>query len=185
LAARVLFERPENAPLPPRTHMLQQVDFADGAWLVDVAFGGKSPAAPLRLAADVEQSTPRESCRLIESDGDFILQWQAGADWRPLYRIVMQPQLAVDFEPANWLTSTHPDSRFTNNLIAALPGEGRRYTLFNREFRTRFTDGRLETRALEKADELLDVLEAEFSLALTGDDQSGLTDLFPRLPKAA
>ena len=185
LAARVLFERPEDAPLPPRTHMLQRVDFDDGALLVDVAFGGQSPAAPLRLATDAAQPTPRESCRLVERDGDLVLQWQAGGEWRPLYRIVLQPQQPVDFEPANWLTSTHPASRFTNNLVGALPAEGRRYTLFNREFRTRYTDGRLETRALEKADELLDVLGDRFGLALTAEDRSGLTDLFPRLPSAA
>ncbi|HVO02668.1 MAG TPA: arylamine N-acetyltransferase [Candidatus Cybelea sp.] len=180
LAARVLFERPETAPLPPRTHMLQKVDFDHGSYIVDVAFGGQTPAAPLPLEADIEHPTPRESCRLIQrSDGEIEVESLMG-EWRKLYRFSLQALEPVDFEPANWLTSTHPESRFTTNLIAALPGEGCRYALFNRELRIRFPDGRVDVKPVADAFELTALLRERFTLALSDEDCATLAERFLR-----
>jgi N-hydroxyarylamine O-acetyltransferase len=177
LAARVLYERPEF-PLPPRSHMLQRVEFDGGAVFADVAFGGFTPGGLLRDQPTIAQPTPRETCRLIPVGDELDLQAQLGEAWRTLYRIAPHPHLPVDYEQANWHVSTHPDSYFVSNLIAALPGEGRRYTLFNTEFRTRYPDGRLETERIAGAGRLIEILEGRFGLALTPADRDALSAAF-------
>jgi N-hydroxyarylamine O-acetyltransferase len=86
--------------------------------------------------------------------------------------------LPIDFEHANWFVSTHPDSFFVNNLIAAIPGEGCRYTLFNKEFRTRWPDGRVETGILDDATALAAKLQERFGLAVPSADISALSSAF-------
>jgi len=172
LAARVLFERPEF-PLPPRSHMLQRVDFDQESYLVDVAFGGQTPSGLLRWEPHIAQATARESCRLVPAGDELDLQALMG-EWRLLYRIAPHAHLPVDFEQANWHVSTHPDSYFVNNLIACIPGEGCRYTLFNNLFRRRVPDGRVEERVIASGDELVALLDETFTLRLPEADRAQL-----------
>jgi len=174
LAARVLFERPDEMPLPPRSHMLQRVDFDEGSYLVDVAFCGQTPSGLLRWEPHTAQATARESCRLVPVGDELDLQALMG-EWRLLYRIAPHPHLPVDFEQANWHVSTHPDSYFVNNLIACIPGEGCRYTLFNDRFRIRTPDGRVEEKIIASADELVALLNDPFTLRLSEDDRARLS----------
>lgn len=177
LAARVLFDRPEF-PLPPRSHMLQRVDFEEGAFLADVAFGGQTPGGLLRWVPHVAQSTPRESCRLVPAGDEFDLEVLHGTEWRLLYRIAPHPHLPVDYEQANWHVSTHPDSYFVNNVILAIPAEGCRYTLFNDEFRTRYPDGRVDVEVVAGPEGLLRLLEDRFELSLPAADRTALAELY-------
>jgi N-hydroxyarylamine O-acetyltransferase len=170
----VLFERSDPA-MPPRSHMLLMVDLEDGLYLADVAFGGQTPPLPLKFAVNVEQPTTHEPYRLRRTeDGELDLQAQMAGQWGTLYRFTLHPQLPVDFEQANWHVSTHPDSFFATNVIAAIPGEGCRYTLFNKEFRTRWPDGRVETTVLNDAPDLASVLRERFLLSLSEAEISGL-----------
>jgi N-hydroxyarylamine O-acetyltransferase len=178
LAARVLFDRPEF-PLPPRSHMLQRVDFDSGSYLVDVAFGGQTPAGLLRFEPHTAQATARESCRLVPAGDELDLQALLGTEWRLLYRIAIHPHLPVDYEQANWHVSTHPDSYFVNNLIVAIPGEGRRFTLFNDTFRARTPDGGVEERTIGSGDELTGLLEDTFTIALTAEDRQRIAQRLP------
>jgi N-hydroxyarylamine O-acetyltransferase len=174
LAARVLWERKDPA-MPPRSHMLMMVDLEDGLYLCDVAFGGQTPPQPLTLAVGAEQATSHEPYRIRRTeDGELDLQALMAGEWGTLYRFTLHPQLPIDFEAANWYVSTHPDSFFTSNVIAAIPGEGCRYTLFNREFRTRWPDGRVETTVLAGTTELASVLRERFLLVIPEADVAPL-----------
>lgn len=178
LAARVLYER-SDPTLPPRSHMLLMVDLDEGLYLADVAFGGQTPPQPLSLAVGVKQATTHEPYRLRRTeDGELDLQALMSGQWGTLYRFTLHPQLPVDFEHANWHVSTHPDSFFLNNLIVAMPGEGCRYTLFNREFRKRWPDGRVETLALEDGKALAATLQEQFGIAVTDADANALSASF-------
>jgi N-hydroxyarylamine O-acetyltransferase len=178
LQARVLWER-GDAALPPRSHMLMMVDLDEGLYLADVAFGGQTPPVPLRFAVGVEQPTTHEPCRLRRTeDGELDLQALMAGQWGTLYRFTLHPQLPVDFEPANWYVSTHPDSFFVNNLIAVMPGEGVRYTLFNREFRTRWPDGRVETEVLKDATAFAAKLRQPFGIGISNTDLAALSAAF-------
>jgi N-hydroxyarylamine O-acetyltransferase len=179
LGARVMFERPDDLPLPPRSHMLQRVDFADAGYLVDVAFGGQAPGGLLRFEPHIAQATPRESCRLVPIGDELDLEALMGAEWRRLYRIAPHPHLPVDYEQANWHVSTHPDSYFVNNLIACIPGEGCRYTLFNDRLRTRTPDGKVEEEIVGSGDALVALLEQKFAIPLTAEERARVAQRFP------
>ena len=45
-------------------------------YLCDVGFGGLTPTAPVKLAADVEQPTPHETFRVVRMAGEFAVEAQ-------------------------------------------------------------------------------------------------------------
>lgn len=165
LAARVLWNRPEDA-VTPRSHMLLRVELGGETWLADVGFGGLTMTAPLRLSAGIEQETRHELFRLVERDGYYHVQANARGDWRTLYRFDLQEQHEVDYEVTNYFLSTSPASHFVTTLIAARALPDRRLALLNDRFSIHHLDGRSERREIETAPELADLLEAQFSIAL-------------------
>ena len=167
LAARVQWGRPAGT-IGPRTHMLLRVDLAEGSYVADVGFGGPTPTAPLALQAGSEQATPLGSFRLIAIGGEFDLEARLGKAWASLYRLSPHEQMAVDYEVANWFTSTHPNSLFVNHLIAARPDPAARYTLFNNKFTIHNTDGTTERHILGGDHELGEVLARHFGIASVG-----------------
>jgi N-hydroxyarylamine O-acetyltransferase len=169
LAARVQWGRPAGT-IGPRTHMLLRVDLAEGPYLADVGFGGPTPTAPLALQTGNEQATPHGSFRLVAAGGEFDLEARRGEGWASLYRFSPQEQMAVDYEVANWFTSTHPNSLFVNHLIAARSDPAARYTLFNNKFTVRNRDGTTERRTLNDVSEFGEVLAREFGIASVGAD---------------
>ncbi len=182
LAARVLWERKDPA-LPPRSHMLLMVDLEAGLFLADVAFGGQTPPVPLSFAVNIEQPTTHEPYRLRRTaEGDLDLECLMAGQWGVLYRFTLHPQQPVDFEHANWYTATHPESFFAQNLIAAIPGDGCRYTLFNREFRTRWPDGRAEAEVIDGVDGLMQSLERRFGIVLPEGERVTLAKAPPLAP---
>ena len=55
----------------------------------------------------------------------------------------------IDYEVANWFTSTYPASRFRNNLLIERLTPEVRVSLFNRRLTRRRTDGAVEEAVLE------------------------------------
>lgn len=175
LAARVMYGRPAGA-ITPRTHMLLRVEVDGAAWLADVGFGGATLCAPLAFAATGPQSTPLESARLAaQPDGLWTLAMQEGDAWSDVYRFESTPAEWVDYEVANWYTSTSPDSFFTGNLIACSVREGGRKALFNDRYTERDARGlRTCARTLAGEDDLMDCLHAGFGIDVSDFDASAL-----------
>jgi len=121
----------------------------------------------LVLEAGIEQKTRHEYFRFVPVDGEFDLQAKFGDVWTDLYRLSLQEQMPIDYEAVNWYTSTHPDSLFVRNLIAARPGPNCRYTLFNDKFTTRHVDGKAERRILNGAKDFGEVLSSCFGITLS------------------
>jgi N-hydroxyarylamine O-acetyltransferase len=165
LAARVLWNAPPGT-VTSRTHMLLQVDVAGTPYLADVGFGGLTLTAPLRFVADVEQETPHELARIVSAGTEFHMQARLGTDWHSLYRFDRQEQHPIDYELANWYTSTHPQSFFANGLMVARSDHDRRYTLRNTDFSVYHAGGRHERRVLATIAELKDALTGPFRLTL-------------------
>ncbi|MSU64677.1 MAG: arylamine N-acetyltransferase [Opitutus sp.] len=172
LAARVRWQVLPGFPTP-LTHMLLLVECDGARYIADVGFGSMSLTAPLALDTDAEQPTPHEPRRLVRqppaspADGGgtlFMQQARLGADWADVYQFSLQPQLPIDYELANWFTSTHPESRFRQNLTAARATDHCRHTILDREFTTRYPDGRVVKRAIASPDELLVLLAEYFDL---------------------
>ena len=84
LAGRVRWMAPPDSPLGPKTHMMLKVDLADGVYLADAGFGACLLDAPLRLEADIEQTTAMGTYRLTPSDGLLWLNAKRQGGWRTL-----------------------------------------------------------------------------------------------------
>jgi N-hydroxyarylamine O-acetyltransferase len=162
LAARVVWRRPPGL-IPARTHRLLAVRVDGATHLADVGFGGLTLTGVPRLE-EGEQETPHESCRLVREGEDWILQVRVGGEWDPLYRFDLHPQLAVDFEAANFQLAHDPASLFTQVLMAARATPDGRLTLRDLDFTFHGRDGTTRRRRLASETELFEVLEREFGL---------------------
>lgn len=165
LIARVRWQIPADVPTA-LTHMFLRVDLAEGPYLADVGFGSRSLYSPLALKYDCEQSGSFEPRRLIQRDGLVVHQSPHDGAWSDVYQFHLDPAPQIDFEIGNWFTSTHPQSRFKQNLTVARAGDDCRHVLLNTEWITRHSDGRVEKRTLRSPEELLTVLADTFGLHL-------------------
>jgi N-hydroxyarylamine O-acetyltransferase len=173
LIARVRWQVPDDVPTP-LTHMLLRVETECGPQLCDVGFGSMSLKQPLALKFDLEQPGSSEPRRLVRRSlsgpdpahyADQIRhQVRIGDDWLDAYHFTLEPAHSMDFELGNWFTSSHPQSRFIQNLVVARLHDTHRCTLMNREYTVRHDDGRVEKRIIESPEELLRVLADDFSL---------------------
>lgn len=165
LGARVLWGRAEDT-IMPRTHMLLRVEAKGAAWLCDVGFGGLTQTAPLSFEPGLEQRTPHEAFRLVGSDPDFRVQVRMEGDWRTLYRFDLSEQYAADYTISNYYLSTNPASMFVRSLLAARALPGRRYALLGNRLTIHETDGASTRREISSPDELVDVLDTMFDVAV-------------------
>lgn len=165
LAARVIWNRSDDA-ITSRGHMVLLVEVEGEQYIADVGFGGQTLTAPLRLELDIEQGTPHEPCRLIEHDGDFLLQAKIRDAWKSMYRFDLQRQHLVDYEVSSWYLSNHPQSHFVTGLRAARAMPGRRFNLLGKELTTHTLGADSTSRTLSSVDELCDTLETIFGIEL-------------------
>jgi N-hydroxyarylamine O-acetyltransferase len=164
LGGRVVWAfKGQRAPL---THRLTLVDLPEGRFIADVGFGGQSPTAPLRLEPGLQQATPHGSYRVVRDGDVFGLQLQLSDGWRTMYEFTLAAQAPVDFEVANWFTSTHPRSLFTQNLVVSRVVGETRVNLFNANLSVRHPDGRVEQSAMAGAAALGRLLEDVMGLEL-------------------
>lgn len=169
LFARVRWQVPPEVTTP-FTHMLLRVECEGASWIADAGFGSGSLTAPIRLVLDEPQPTPHEARRLVRRGDWHVHQTQTpSGQWEDLCVFTLTPTPAIDYEVSNWWTSTHPNSRFKQNLLLALAADGLRHTLMNRDFTTRWTDGRVEQRIIDSPAELVALLADKFGLALPPD----------------
>lgn len=165
LLARVVWNNPENANNPP-SHLLLLVEVNGQNYIADVGFGGQTLTAPLRLRAEVEQTTPHESFRLVGGDPDWTLETKLGEDWRPLYLFSLDTVEEADIGPINERVATDPASPFTSELRVALAPSGRRLKLLNTVMTIQPVDGEKEKRDITRMEILRSVLTEEFGLVL-------------------
>ncbi len=155
--------------LLPRTHLLLVIEIDGEEWLADVGFGGNTLTGPLLLRSRDEQVTPHEPARIVDREGNFVVQVKIGEEWRDLVSFGLEPQSFAELEMGNWFTSTHPKSRFKNELFAARAEPDRRYGLLDNVLTTHHRNGPSERRILRTAAELRGVLTDQIRIALPDD----------------
>lgn len=179
LAARVRFRQPRDF-VPPRTHIFVRVDLDGEQWLADVGVGGLSPTAPIRFVVDEEQSSPHEPRRIIRENDRYYHQVGLGGTWEDVCEFTGEEMHAIDREVGNWWTSTNPNSKFAQNIMAAIAKrDGTRYVLENRSFaHRRASDGWvLQSIEIRSPEELHDVLSACFGVKIPRDASLGICGL--------
>lgn len=175
MIARVRWQVPADVTTP-QTHMVLRVEIDGREWLADGGFGGVGLVEPLALDIEGEQVGGAEPRRLVRDGRHLMQQVKLNDTWTDVYRFANEEAPMIDFEVGNWYTSTHPNSRFRQNLVAARVAGGRRLAVFNREFTVRFLDGRAERREIANADELLQILAEEFGLRFPSGTRFGPPD---------
>lgn len=151
------------APLP--THMALKVTLDKQSYLCDVGFGGSTIREPLPWNTGSIVSQSPDSFRLDETENaEIMLSGSIGPSWKHLYSLLPCTVRSQDYVPANHFTSTHPDSFFTREPVAALATEDGRITLHGRMFRRIGKTGKTE-RELANLEELVQVLSQNFGLA--------------------
>jgi len=164
LGARVVWFDPQrDAPL---THRLTLVDLPQGRFIADVGFGAQTPTAPLRLEPMLAQATPHGTYRIMQTSEKFSLEMRLTDRWATMYRFLLEPLPPLDFEIMNWYMSTHPNSRFTQNLIVARVVGERRVSLANRKLVIRAPDGSVDEPILRSAADLAQVLDEVMGLEI-------------------
>jgi N-hydroxyarylamine O-acetyltransferase len=127
--ARVLLAA-EPGVLRPRSHLALKVLVGGRALLADVGFGGGTLLEPLPWGPGGEHEQAGWRWRILEREGEHVLQALRDGRWTDLYAFLPRSVPAVDLEPASWWTSTHPDSRFvTGFLVGRQWADGRRLVL--------------------------------------------------------
>lgn len=151
----------------PKTHMALVLDIDGGRWLVDLGFGSYGIRAPLcldQLDRDVRQDG--DVFRLARNAaGDYLLQAQSEGGWAKQYEFNLSPQEWIDFAPANYLNSTHPDSLFVNKLLVVVHDAHGRKILFDGVLK-RYSDGAVEQVAVAP-ENIAALLASEFGLPAT------------------
>ncbi len=163
LSARV---HTDSGALNARTHMLLMVNLGGSKYLADVGFGGMTPTAPLKMDVSTAQETLHNSYKIEKEGNEYQLLFLKDSEWHPLYTFDFQTQYLVDFEMANWYTSTNPKSHFLHELMISRVDESARYNLRNNVLSCHFNKQDVEQKTLTTTEQVRSVLREKFGLKL-------------------
>ena len=183
LIARVRWMRPPEV-VTAQTHMLLRIDLDGAAWLADIGFGSATLTAPLRFVPGERQLTPHGAFRVVDApvDGEFDMQFEIPDGWQTTYRFSLKRAEWIDYEAANWFTSTYPESIFVNDLIACRVLPDGRAALFNTVLTLRDAAGAGRTVTFDDAAAWGACLRDTIGIDTTGFD---LDALFARVAARA
>ncbi|MEW5786795.1 MAG: arylamine N-acetyltransferase [Pseudomonadota bacterium] len=145
--------RPMTYPVRrPRTHMAILARFDGVEWLCDTGFGSYGLRAPIRLDERGEVEQDADVYRLLcGANGEYQLQARVEGEWTSQYGFDLSPQEWIDFLPANWLNSTHPETLFTQHRIVMRQTPEGRVTLFDNRLKVQ-VGGNLQIRDVDEAE---------------------------------
>ena len=158
---------PGSDRITPRTHMVLLVRLERAEFLVDVGFGVSGPLEPVAMA-EGPQEQYGWTYRIVREGAARVLQLQSGEGWRDLYAFVPEPRYPIDFEVANWYTSTHPESRFVVTLTVQHSTPEARHVLHNLTYTRHTAPDDEESREIDRG-ELVGFLVERFGIELPAD----------------
>ncbi|MVT05114.1 acetyltransferase [Enterobacter sp. 10-1] len=146
----------------PRTHMVVIAFVGGRRWLCDLGFGHYGIRAPVDLAIlDTEQRQSPDTFRLsLDSAGVYTLQARVDNGWHSQYSFDLSRHELIDFEPANYLNSTHPETIFVRQLVVVLHHPDGRSILSGRALKT--IRGQETRQRMLSGDEIPQVLRDTF-----------------------
>ncbi|WP_429214566.1 arylamine N-acetyltransferase family protein [Metapseudomonas resinovorans] len=185
LGGRVRWGLPLDAPQTMLSHLMLRVQLPEGPHLADVGFGSATPWRAVPLEGPIPADLPYRLRPQNDGTGEVQLEnFRAETGWAACYRFGPEVHAWVDCIPRNWYTSTHPNSVFRQMLMTARSQGEWRLTLANGTFNKRHRDGRVESRTIEDASELVEVLQNDFLLNLAEDEIEPLRQRLEGLLKA-
>ena len=164
MAGRVRADRPRELDAP-RTHVFLLVKLDGEEWIFDTGVGALSLSKPIRFVLNDEQPTLHETRRIVFENNRYYHQAKRDGDWIDVYEFLGDEMPLIDREVANWWTSTHPQSRFSNFLFCALGlMNGERKTILNNTFQHRSGSEILRTKEHKTNEDVMETLALEFGL---------------------
>ena len=162
-----------STAIRPRSHMALRVRVDAAEWLVDAGFGGEGPLAPVSMTGTVSTQAGFDY-RVAHEGPAWVLQSRAAAGWIDQYAFADVDVPAIDFEVANWFTSTHPTSPFVRTLTAQRTTADARYVLRYPSY-TEIRGGRSATRDVARG-ELAPLLREVFLIDMPADARFPIID---------
>ena len=142
----------------PKTHMAIIASMDGMDWLCDLGFGNYGIRAPLRMdILDTEIRQDHDAFMLSLNDRqEHVVKALVQGAWTDQFGFDLSPQEWVDFAPANYFCSTHPDAIFVQKTLVILQHPQGRDILFGDTYKT-VTEGHSEKRVIgpQERDELL------------------------------
>ncbi len=175
ISARVRLDRTRDV-MPPRTHLFLRVEIDGVPWMADVGVGSMSLTTPIRFDLDEEQPTLHEPRRVTREGNRFFHQAKLGGNWIDVHEFTGEEMYPIDRDLGNWWTSTNPNSKFRQNIMASRANaDGTRYAIQNREFtHRRASDGaHLASETISTTERLLELLRVNFGLHFAADTKFG------------
>ncbi|CAG4884491.1 Acetyltransferase [Georgfuchsia toluolica] len=156
----------------PKTHMAIVLRVNGEEWLCDLGFGSYGIRAPMRLSlVDVEVKQDADTFVLNKiNDHEYLLKALVDGEWANQYAFDLSPQDWIDFVPANYLNSTHPDAIFVQKLLIVLHDSAGRKILFGDMLKT-VKNGRVEKQTIAPED-IVSILSDKFGLTLNAENCS-------------
>ena len=166
IAHRFVAARPMFYPVRrPKTHMAVVATLDGRDWLCDLGFGSYGIRQPLALdTLDVEVAQDDDRFMLTMNGCEYVLKALVGGEWIDQYGFDLSPQEWIDFMPANYLNSTHPEAIFVQKLLVVRHTPAGRAILFGDTLKT-VSQGEVQQRTVA-AEELDRVLADVFGLSV-------------------
>lgn len=149
----------------PKTHMAIVVRLGQQSWLCDLGFGSYGLRAPMALdGLDVEVMQDSD-CFMLRKQGEheFLLQARVDTVWQNQFAFDLNTWEWIDFYPANFMNSTHPEAIFVQRLLVVLHQPAGRTILFGDTLKM-ITDGVVAKKIIPKS-ERSDTLKTIFGLS--------------------
>lgn len=168
---------------PPRTHLFAKVMLDGVPWLVDVGVGGMTPTSPIRMDTNEPQITRHDTRRIIQGDdANGLSRWfhqvLLGDEWSDVYDFTGEEMPMIDREVGNWWTSTNPESKFRQSIMAAMAvPDGSRHSLSTHQYVRRSAGKVLEKIEIETSAQMISVLTDRFGIDLPADTVFGIEGL--------
>lgn len=158
--------RPMFYPIKrPKTHMAI-IAKADGKqWLCDLGFGSYGIRMPLDLGECDKPIAQGHDVFMLEVSGagEYLLKAWIDEAWVSQYAFDVHPWEWIDFVPANYLNSTHPDSIFVQKRLLIIQDVTGRTILLDNNLKT-FQSGTEKTNIQLREDQIQDAIKDNFNL---------------------
>ena len=141
----------------PKTHMVVEVTLDNNRYLCDLGFGNYGIRAPLLMALDDEgtvQDWDRFRFQLLD-EREWVLQAKVDDAWQNQYSFSAEPMELLDFVPANYFNSHHPETLFVKKLLVVQYLPNSRQTLLGEDFTVMTANGKTQTNYAGTAREVL------------------------------
>lgn len=148
----------------PKTHVVLLVTIDGQHWLCDTGFGSFGLRAPIGLhqAGETIQQDHETFFLALNEQHEYVLNAQVKGEWASQFGFDLHPMEWIDFMPANYFNSTHPDAVFVQRYLVMQQHANGRTLLFGDQLKKIDSGG--ETVTTINAAELDDVLWSEFKL---------------------